>query len=438
MPWETDILGAIPAPASPNNIAKMDAWNKCEGNKSGASGLPINNPFNTTLDFGGGRSVNSAGVKAYPTWQVGVQATVQTLRSGRYRGIVSNLQSDGPGSQFASAVGNSGWGTSGTCIQGALGTGPDSGATPGGGIGGGGNVQFTYAQLMCVWTQAGGSAQTAAMAAAIAMAESGGRSNASNSNSNGSIDRGLWQINSSNGSLSTFDIMGNARAAVQMSNNGTNWRPWCTAYSDGACGTRGGGYLGSGAPYQKFLAPNTTPDCTAPINGTNAAAGQPQAQTISCNFIESSLFPFECSAGSIIAGSPAAIVGQVISGMIGSILNPLIQIVAGVMGIVGGAALMGGGIFLLVKETQTYQDISQGAQQGAGSMAWLLGPEAGVTEEAATQQSANSFELRRRQRQAARDQARQMSTQDLLRQESARYSSAQMSRMTVQGRRQAG
>jgi hypothetical protein len=64
------------------------------------------------------------------------------------------------------------------------------------------------------------------MAAAIAMAESGGNPGISHRNSDGSIDRGLWQINSTHGALSTFDRLGNAKAAVSISGNGRNWNPW--------------------------------------------------------------------------------------------------------------------------------------------------------------------------------------------------------------------
>ena len=46
-------------------------------------------------------------------------------------------------------------------------------------------------------------------------------------------ERGYWQINPVNGSLSTYDPYGNARAAVIMSGNGINWSPW-TTYTSGA------------------------------------------------------------------------------------------------------------------------------------------------------------------------------------------------------------
>jgi Lysozyme like domain len=422
--WETDILGGLSAPATQNNVAKLDAWNKCEGNAAGASGLPINNPFNTTLVYGGGTSVNSAGVKSYPNWNTGLQATLITLRSSSYTGIVTNLRQDGTQSQFASAVGNSPWGTSGSCIASVMGT-TTSGQSPGGtgapsGVSvGPGNVQYSYAQLEGVWNQAGGNPQAASMAAAIATAESGGNSAAYDNDSNGSVDRGLWQINSVHGSQSTFDVMGNARAAVAISNNGTNWSPWVT-YQTGA--------------YLKYMQGNVPPDLNAPINGTGAAVGtgsSTQASLTSCNWMEQAIAPELCG-GSIVGGVTQGFVLQIIDALIGSIINPFIQIAAGILGITGGAILMGGGIFLIVRDTQTYQDTKSAAKEGVGLLGFLAGPEAGaVTEAAAAQkgaprrpnvnQQAQSAELRQRQRQAARVQAKQMSTQDLLRQESARY-----------------
>lgn len=118
--WQTNILTGLNAPTDQNSINKMTAWNACEGNDAGKSGLGINNPFNTTLDYGGGVSVNSAGVKSYPTLAIGIQATLQTLQASRYSAVVQNLQKGGTNGAFANAVGSSGWGTSGSCISNAL------------------------------------------------------------------------------------------------------------------------------------------------------------------------------------------------------------------------------------------------------------------------------------------------------------------------------
>lgn len=114
---------------------------------------------------------------------------------------------------------------------------------------------LTFDQLKTLWVQAGGNPAAAAVAAAVALAESGGRPDAFNGNGGKSQDRGLWQINSVHGAQSTYDPMGNARAAVAISNNGTNWKPWCVAWTDGACGTKGGHYDVTGtSPAGKRLA----------------------------------------------------------------------------------------------------------------------------------------------------------------------------------------
>ncbi len=94
-------------------------------------------------------------------------------------------------------------------------------------------MTLSRAQIEAAWRGAGGSAQAAPMAAAIALAESGGDPANTNHNTNGTTDRGLWQINSVHGAQSTYDLAANARAAVAISGNGSNWSPWAT-YNSGA------------------------------------------------------------------------------------------------------------------------------------------------------------------------------------------------------------
>jgi LysM repeat protein len=80
-----------------------------------------------------------------------------------------------------------------------------------------------------LWDAAGGNPAHAFIAAEIAMAESGGRQYAHSPTN----DFGYWQINGSHGSMATYDPMGNARAAISISSNGTHWTPW-TTYTSGA------------------------------------------------------------------------------------------------------------------------------------------------------------------------------------------------------------
>jgi hypothetical protein len=75
-----------------------------------------------------------------------------------------------------------------------------------------------------------------AMAVAIALAESSGNPNATNFDSNGTVDRGVWQINSVHTEFSAacdYDPPCAANAAFSISDGGTDWGPWVT-YQHGA------------------------------------------------------------------------------------------------------------------------------------------------------------------------------------------------------------
>lgn len=104
-----------------------------------------------------------------------------------------------------------------------------SGVSLGGSLGCGG--------LEALWIAAGGNPGSAFIAAEIAMAESGGNQYALSPTN----DYGYWQINGSWGALATFNPLGNARAAIQISGDGSNWHPW-TTYNTGA-------YVGRCLPY---------------------------------------------------------------------------------------------------------------------------------------------------------------------------------------------
>jgi LysM repeat protein len=84
--------------------------------------------------------------------------------------------------------------------------------------------------LEALWEAAGGSHAEAFMAAEIAMAESGGNQYALSPTD----DYGYWQINASHGpAMATFNAVGNAKAAIAISDDGTDWDPW-TTYVTGA------------------------------------------------------------------------------------------------------------------------------------------------------------------------------------------------------------
>lgn len=97
----------------------------------------------------------------------------------------------------------------------------------------GGGGSLSCSGLEALWESVGGADDAAFMAAEIARAESGGQQYATDVDGDGTVDRGYWQINSIHGALSTYDPSGNARAAVELSDDGTDWSPWVT-FNSGA------------------------------------------------------------------------------------------------------------------------------------------------------------------------------------------------------------
>src|SRR3712207_2708716 len=91
--------------------------------------------------------------------------------------------------------------------------------------------------------RAGFSGERLVTAVAVGMGESSCRPDAHNANGptkgcpNGSVDRGLWQINScwhpSVSKSCAYDAQCNANAAHRISAKGTNFKPW-VAYTNGS------------------------------------------------------------------------------------------------------------------------------------------------------------------------------------------------------------
>jgi LysM repeat protein len=104
-------------------------------------------------------------------------------------------------------------------------------ASKGSGNGSSGGLSGTLgcSGLEQLWDSAGGNRADSFMAAEIAMAESGGNQYALSPTD----DYGYWQINAVNGSLATFNAYGNARSAIILSDDGSNWNAW-TTYRTGA------------------------------------------------------------------------------------------------------------------------------------------------------------------------------------------------------------
>lgn len=95
-------------------------------------------------------------------------------------------------------------------------------------------TNFSYSQLRKLWIQAGGNKGWSYVMAAIAMAESGGNPLAHHVDSNGSIDYGLWQINTVH-HYAVSDMLNpqqNAKEAVAIFNS-SGPHAWST-YNNGA------------------------------------------------------------------------------------------------------------------------------------------------------------------------------------------------------------
>lgn len=121
---------------------------------------------------------------------------------------------------------------------------PTTGATPPTNPG---VVGLTFDQVENYWIQAGGSPQSAAMAAAVADAESGLNPGAQRTNPDGTTGIGLWLLPQNGTPPGSTDPLASARAAIQLSQNGTDWTQWCSTWSDNNCGQDNGTYLGSGS-----------------------------------------------------------------------------------------------------------------------------------------------------------------------------------------------
>lgn len=133
---------------------------------------------------------------------------------------------------------------------------------------------LTYAQLEGLWINNGGNKAVAPLAAAIAMAESGGRSDVTSANPDGGINVGAWQLDTKGkGAGHTVaelqDPATNAAVAVKGSNDGTDWSAWAT-FTSGA--------------YKRFMSASTTPDLSAPGGGSAASSSASASAGPECAF----------------------------------------------------------------------------------------------------------------------------------------------------------
>jgi uncharacterized membrane protein YgcG len=180
--------------------------------------VPLDPPASYTLPGYQPRHAAAASVTASSSQSQASGDSDSSSGSGSSGSGSSGSGSSGSGSSGSGSSGSSSG--SGTTVDN---TGSSTGSTyvaPSG--------QYSCSSLEDLWDQAGGDPSDAFMAAEIAMAESGGNPNAISPTD----DYGLWQINASNGSLATLDPYENAKSAIELSGDGTNWGAW-TTYTSG-------------------------------------------------------------------------------------------------------------------------------------------------------------------------------------------------------------
>ena len=105
--WADDLLIFGDWPGSAEKVLGIVAWGVAEGSEA------LWNPLDTTEPAPGATNYNSAGVKNYPSLQVGLEAVYATLHNGHYAPILACL-ADPTGSSamaLAAAVGRTPWGT---------------------------------------------------------------------------------------------------------------------------------------------------------------------------------------------------------------------------------------------------------------------------------------------------------------------------------------
>lgn len=102
--WQQLLLAALRAPFSQLTDDALTWWAESEGTPPS-----WNNWLATTLNGYGGVSVNSAGVKRYPSVADGVAATAATLYGGAYVNVVRTFREGSSLENIWSAINSSPW-----------------------------------------------------------------------------------------------------------------------------------------------------------------------------------------------------------------------------------------------------------------------------------------------------------------------------------------
>jgi hypothetical protein len=120
--WAVSVLRRLNIQPTAGAVQALVGWARAEGGHWNNNARY--NPLNTTQpEPGAGNTGTQGNIKVYKSWDQGIDATVQTLRSGRYGGIIAGLKSGDPRA-VASAIDQSPWGTHGALIHNAISSAP--------------------------------------------------------------------------------------------------------------------------------------------------------------------------------------------------------------------------------------------------------------------------------------------------------------------------
>lgn len=113
--WGKALLERAELPVTRQNLTALVAWQQAEGGHHRNNARF--NPLNTSRQSPGSTVVNSHGVRSYPSYEKGMDATVSTLRLGFYDKVRQALREGDSASAVARAVVASKWGTTGLFHQ---------------------------------------------------------------------------------------------------------------------------------------------------------------------------------------------------------------------------------------------------------------------------------------------------------------------------------
>lgn len=186
-------------------------------------------------------------------------------------------------------------------------------------------MTLTASQIYQLLRQAGFDMDAAIIGTAIALAESGGNTNATHTNSDGSVDAGLFQINS-RWHPAEFATATNPTSAAQsayaISDKGTNFGAWAT-FNDGSFRS----FLGDAAK----AAGGTAYGGNSPSTVLTPPPGGDQGPTTPSN-----------QTG---ADATTSLVGDAVTSALVAVFGPYVKRAAA--GIVNGLLVIGGTIMML-------------------------------------------------------------------------------------------